>query len=62
MLKWTQRHIVRYHFNFYKTEVFLQYPKPYTPCVQQFKLQQQQAPLWLLPCVGGQQWLCVQPM
>lgn len=57
MLKWTQRHIARYSFNFAKTEVHLDYPKPYTPCVQQLG-----DAAWLLPAAGGEgRWLCVQP-
>ncbi|WIA12316.1 hypothetical protein OEZ85_012372 [Tetradesmus obliquus] len=45
MLKWTQRHIIRFSFNFHKTEAYLQHPLPYTPCVQQFP----QQGVWLLP-------------
>lgn len=69
MLKWTQRHIIRYYFNFAKTEAFLQYPLPYTPCVQHFVEQA----VWLLPLAqqqGGSEaveaaqkqphkWLCI---
>jgi hypothetical protein len=45
MLKWTQRHIIRFSFNFHKTEAYLQNPLPYTPCVQHFP----QQGVWLLP-------------
>jgi proteinaceous RNase P len=45
MLKWTQRHIIRFTFNFHKTEAYLRNPLPYTPCVQHFAEQA----VWLLP-------------
>ncbi|KAF6261333.1 hypothetical protein COO60DRAFT_1636916 [Scenedesmus sp. NREL 46B-D3] len=45
MLKWTQRHIIRFVFNFHKTQAFLRHPLPYTPCAQQFP----QQGVWLLP-------------
>jgi proteinaceous RNase P len=48
MLKWTQRHIIRFAFNFHKTQAYLQNPLPYTPCVQQVG----QQGVWLLPEAG----------
>eukprot|EP00879_Flechtneria_rotunda_P013849 GHRR01014465.1.p1 GENE.GHRR01014465.1~~GHRR01014465.1.p1 ORF type:complete len:236 (+),score=83.39 GHRR01014465.1:2329-3036(+) len=58
MLKWTQRHIVRYSFNYEKTEIRLQHPLPYTPCVQQLV-----DDVWLLPSADREgQWLCCKPV
>eukprot|EP00878_Enallax_costatus_P025310 GHUV01027077.1.p1 GENE.GHUV01027077.1~~GHUV01027077.1.p1 ORF type:complete len:260 (+),score=70.86 GHUV01027077.1:968-1747(+) len=56
MLKWTQRHIIRFHFNFEKTEAYLKYPSPYTPCVQY----NEDKGVWMVPCADRDgQWLCV---
>jgi hypothetical protein len=59
MLKWTQRHIIRFTFNFEKTFVQLQEPLPYTPCVQRHA----DGAVWLLPAAdtneGVGRWLCV---
>ncbi|KAF8071299.1 hypothetical protein HT031_001382 [Scenedesmus sp. PABB004] len=62
MLKWAQRHIVRFSFNFEKTQAFLAFPLPYTPCVQHDAA----TGAWLLPSGGGgggaasgeRRWLC----
>jgi proteinaceous RNase P len=57
MLKWKERHVVRYAFNFPKTVFTAHPPCAYTPCVQQ------RAPgVWLLPSGDSdKRWLLCGP-
>jgi proteinaceous RNase P len=57
MLKWKERHVVRYEFNFAKTVFTPREPLPYTPCVQQCA-----SGVWLLPSADAAKgWLLVRP-